>query len=446
MSGDNIEKALEELSSQLSGDQILREEVDRYAYSYDSSGVEYVPDAIIRPRKLEEVSIVLEIAEKYSVPVTPRGSGTSLVGGPLAVKGGLVLDMQGMNRVLEKDDSTGIIRVEAGIKLRDVNRLINGMFLPINPDGIGFSTIGGMIAEDAASPLSVRYGTMRDHVRGLEVVIPGGQMISLEQPGPPSKRNAMDLIIGSEGTLGVITSALIELSYRPETSISYSMELNDVSDSLAIYDAIRRAGIDIYGFEVYHNYKELIEEKEFVGVEAIGFLEIAGASECVEKWRGKVESILSETALEHSEVEAEEVEGIWVRREKIYELCRRKKVSMRVVSMLSYQHLVRDIVQEVDRTSSRMKIPSITVIDPPLGWVTAIFLYNSRDPKEVERTERAASNLIENATSLGASLGFGTGVGIYKLDENYDEGYLSIMKAIKGVLDPHGIMNPEKLI
>jgi glycolate oxidase len=242
MSGGNIEKALEELSSQLGGDRILREEVDRYAYSYDSSGVEYIPDAIIRPRKVEEVSIVLEIADKYGVPVTPRGSGTSLVGGPLAVRGGFILDMQGMNRVIEKDDSRGLIRVEAGVKLRDVNRLIDGMFLPINPDGIGFSTIGGMIAEDAASPLSVRYGTMRDHVRGLEIVIPGGQIISLEQPGPPSRRNVMDLIIGSEGTLGVITSALIGLSYRPESSISYSMELNDVSDSLVIYDAIRKAG------------------------------------------------------------------------------------------------------------------------------------------------------------------------------------------------------------
>ncbi|MEM2542745.1 MAG: FAD-binding oxidoreductase, partial [Candidatus Korarchaeum sp.] len=104
MSELNVEKALEELSSYLGGSQLLREEVDRYSYSYDSSGMEFVPDAVVRPRNVEEVSVVLEIASKYGVPVTPRGSGTSLVGGPLPVRGGIVLDTQVMNRVIEKDE------------------------------------------------------------------------------------------------------------------------------------------------------------------------------------------------------------------------------------------------------------------------------------------------------------------------------------------------------
>lgn len=446
MSELNVEKALEELSSYLGGSQLLREEVDRYSYSYDSSGMEFVPDAVVRPRNVEEVSVVLEIASKYGVPVTPRGSGTSLVGGPLPVRGGIVLDTQVMNRVIEKDENAGLVRVEAGIRVREVNDLIKDMFLPINPDGVGLSTVGGLIAENAASPLSAKYGPMEAHVMGLEVVLPDGKVISLEQPGPPSKRNVIGLIVGSEGILGVITSALLRLEYRPESRLSYYMELNDVSDSLFIQDAMERAGIEVSGFEVYHNYKELMEDRDLTGVEAIGFLEVSGSSECVEKWRSRIDGILSEIALEHSEVEGSSLDGVWERREKIYEIAKRKKSSIRLVSMLSYKHLVRDIVQEIDKISSRMKIPSVTVIDPPLGWVTAVFLYNSRDPKEVERTNKAASNLIESASSLGASVGFGTGVGVHKIDENFDEGYLNLLRVIKQVLDPSGIMNPGKLI
>lgn len=446
MSGPNLEKALEEISSYLGGSRLLREEVDRYSYSYDSSGMEFIPDAVVRPRNVEEVSVILEIASKYGVPVTPRGSGTSLVGGPLPVRGGVVLDVQAINRVLEKDESTGLVRVEAGIRVREVNNLISGMFLPINPDGIGLSTVGGLIAENAASPLSAKYGPVGAHVMGLEIVLPDGRITSLEQPGPPSKRNIMELIIGSEGTLGVMTSALVKLRHRPDSRASYYMELNDVSDSLLIQDAMERAGIEASGFEVYHNYKELMEDRDFTGVEAIGFLEISGSSECVENWRSRLNRILSEVALEYGEAEGSLVDGVWERRERIYELAKRKKISIRVVSMLSYKHLIRDIVQEIDKISSRMKIPSVSVIDPPLGWVIAIFLYNSKDPREIERTDKAVSSLIENASSLGASVGFGTGVGVHRVDENFDEGYLDILRTVKRLLDPKEIMNPGKLI
>ncbi|RDD54283.1 MAG: hypothetical protein BA066_00610, partial [Candidatus Korarchaeota archaeon NZ13-K] len=268
----------------------------------------------------------------------------------------------------------------------------------------------------------------------------------LEQPGPPSKRNAIELIVGSEGILGVIASALVRLRYRPESRVSYYMELNDVSDSLLIQDSLERAGIEVSGFEVYHNYKELMEGKDFTGVEAIGFLEISGSPECIERWRSRVHEVLSEIAIEHNEVEGSEVDRVWERREKIYRVAGSKKVSIKVVSMLSYKHLIRDIVQEIDRTSARMKIPSVTVIDPPLGWVTAIFLYNARDPKEVERTEKASLNLIESASSLGASLGFGTGVGVQRINENFDEGYFHMIRTLKQMLDPKGIMNPGKLL
>lgn len=446
MSEHDIGKALEELSSHLGRGQLLTEEVDRYSYSYDSSGMEFMPDAIVRPRTVDDISLVLEIANKYEVPVTPRGSGTSLVGGPLPVKGGIVLDLQEMNKVIEIDEGTGVVRVEAGVRVRELNSLIKGRFLPVNPDGIGLSTVGGLIAEDAASPLSAKYGTMGCHVLGLEVVTPDGRVFSLEQPGPPSRRSALELILGSEGTLGIITSALIKLRYRPESRACYYMELNDVSDSLAIYDAMEKSGVEISGFEVYHNYKELVEEKESIGVEAVGFLEISGSSDCVERWRSHVSEILSETALEHKEIDEAEADRIWERREILYEVSRRRKASIRVISMLSYPHLLRDLVQEIDRTSSRMKIPSMTVMNPAMGWVMGVFLFNSKDPREVERTDKAVSNLLEKASDLGASLGYGVGVGIHRLTEYFDEGYLSLMRMIKQLLDPKGIMNPGKLM
>ncbi len=436
-------KAAEEIASQLGEDRVLLEDLDRSAYSYDASGIHATPSAVVRPSDVEDVSFIVEAANRYGVPVIPRGSGTSLVAGPLPIEGGIVVDMQMMNGILDRDDFSGLIRVEAGVKVLELNKVFPDRFMPINPDGSGFSTVGGLIAEDAASPLSAKYGTMKDLVIGVEVVLPSGEVVLVEQPGPPSKWNTLGLMLGSEGTLGIFTSAYLRLPLKPESRRAFIIEFSDVSDSITVQNTIEKEGMSVMGFEVYHNYREVVEGG---GTEAIAYLELAGKEDCVDLWSSRLSEVLGSMEIQHEEADLEDASDIWIRRKGIYEIAKSRKSAIKVVSMRVHPHLVRDAVQEIDRTGSRMKLPVVTVFDPPLGWVMAIFLYDPTNEKEVERTEKAAQNVIGRTVSLGGSVGFGTGIGVNRITPDMDEGFVTIFSKVKEALDPNWIMNPGKLI
>lgn len=443
MAGESAIKAVEEIASQIGEDRVLLDDLDRSAYSYDSSGMRAVPSAVVRPSDVEDLALIVETANRYGVPLVPRGSGTSLVGGPLPIKGGIVVDMQLMNGIIDKDEYSGLVRVEAGVRVGELNNLFSDRFMPINPDGSGFSTVGGLIAEDAASPLSAKYGTIKDLVIGVEVVLPSGEVLLAEQPGPPSKWNILGLLLGSEGTLGIFTSAYLRLPPKPESRKAFKMEFSDVFDSISIQNIVEREGIGVMGFEVYHNYKEVVEGG---GTEAVAYLEIAGKGECVDIWSSGLREALDSMGIVYEEIETEKVEDIWLRRKSIYEIAKSKRAAIKVVSMRVHPHLVRDAIQEIDRAGSRMKLPSVTAFDPPLGWVMAMFIYDPNDDREVERADRAAQNVINRANSLGGSIGFGTGVGVNKITKEMDEGLFSGLSSVKEVFDPKWIMNPGKLI
>ncbi len=440
---ESVIKAIEEIASQLGEESVLVDDLDRSAYSYDASGMQAVPSAVIRPSTADDVSFVVEVANKFGIPITPRGSGTSLVGGPLPVSGGFVVDMQKMNGIIDKDEENGLVRVEAGINVRELNEIFPDRFMPINPDGAGFSTVGGLIAEDSASPLSIRYGTMGDLLYGVEVVLPNGEIILVESPGPPSRRSILNLLVGSEGTLGIFTSALLRLPRRPENRIAYKIELTDISDALILQEEIEKSGIGVSAFEVYHNYKELVEG---AGTEAVAFIEISGTQECIEIWDSRLKSILGNMEFPFESMTEEKADNIWEGRKNLYEVAKVREEALKVVSLRVYPSLVRDTVQEADRTGSRLKLPVISVHNPLLGWVIVAFLYNPIDEKEVERAERAVSNVISKSISLGGSVGYGLGAGINRITQDMDEGFVSLLSIIKETLDPSWIMNPGKLI
>ncbi|RLG39941.1 MAG: hypothetical protein DRN78_06090, partial [Thermoproteota archaeon] len=239
------------------------------------------------------------------------------------------------------------------------------------------------------------------------------------------------------------TSALFKLPRRPENRIAYKIELTDISDALILQEEIEKSGISVSAFEVYHNYKELVEG---AGTEAVAFIEISGTQECVEIWDSRLKSILDNMEFPFESMTEEKADDVWEGRKNLYEVAKAREEALKVVSLRVYPSLVRDAVQEADRTGSRLKLPVISVHNPLLGWVIVAFLYNPIDEKEVERAERAVSNVINKSISLGGSVGYGLGTGINKITQDMDEGFVSLMSIIKETLDPSWIMNPGKLI
>ena len=187
------------------------------------SGTKHRPDVMVRAASAEEIAALMKYASANRIPVTPRGQGTGLVGGAVPMSGGILLDMSGMNRILELDEENMTLTVEPGVLLMEVAKFAedHGLFYPPDP-GEKTATIGGNISTNAGGMRAVKYGVTRDYVRGLDVVLPDGSMIS---PGGKIVKNSSgyslkDLIVGSEGTLGIVTKAVLRLLPLPKYKIS----------------------------------------------------------------------------------------------------------------------------------------------------------------------------------------------------------------------------------
>ncbi len=439
-----MEELVGKLDEILSEGEILTDEISLASYSYDASGYIYRPEVVIRPGNVDELMDVLKVLIDYRVPITPRGAGTSLVGGPLPVNGGAIIDLQMLNEILEVDEDRGVVQVEAGVKVSTLNELIDGRFMPINPDGTGSSTIGGLVAEDAASPLSSIYGTIKDLTLGMELLLPNGDLISLDGPVNRSRRNLIDLIIGSEGTLGIVTSVVLKLPAEPEERIAYEIAFTDLLDAISLAEEMEKAGIRHVVFEVYHNLGLVMASTE---AEAIGYLEVMGPPECVRAWDSRIRELSNKVnVISIDQIDPYKADRIWRERVKIYEAAKTTKKALKVGSFKVNPTYIRDFVQEIDRTSNRMKLKSISVINPLLGWVIAILLHDRSSQNEVERAEKGMSEIVRMSSDMEASLGYGLGVGINRISTNLDEGFVQIYSTIKRSFDPYWLFNPGKLI
>ena len=213
--------SLDSLSRIVGAEHLLTRQHDLSEYASDATKLEYMPDAVVFPGKAEEISEILILANKECFPVIPRGAGTGTSGGALPVKGGLVLCMERFDRILHIDPDNLIAKVETGVITAHFQEEVErrGLFYPPDPASIKISTIGGNVAECAGGLRAVKYGVTRDYVLGLKVVLPTGEIIKtgVETAKGVVGYDLTRLIVGSEGTLAVITSVTLRLVLKPES-------------------------------------------------------------------------------------------------------------------------------------------------------------------------------------------------------------------------------------
>jgi glycolate oxidase subunit GlcD len=223
---------IEQLSKIFRKDQVLIDEEGIEPYSHDKVvGLKADPEVVVKAETSEEISPLFQLAQREKVPITPRGAGYGLSGGAVAVQGGIVLSVERMNRILEIDKKNLMITVEPGVITGDIHRAVEaeGLFYPPDPASLDSCTIGGNIAEDAGGPRAVKYGVTRGYVCGLEAVLPSGEIITCG--GKLVKNvtgyNLIQLLIGSEGTLGIVTKIILRLIPLPKVQVDLLVPFDD---------------------------------------------------------------------------------------------------------------------------------------------------------------------------------------------------------------------------
>ncbi|MDY6854763.1 MAG: FAD-binding oxidoreductase [Thermodesulfobacteriota bacterium] len=415
------------------------------------------PDVVIFPRSKEEISNLLKVAKERKLPVTPWGAGTSLEGNPIPSMGGIVLDMQEMNRILEEREGDFQVIVEPGVVYKDLNKKFEkkGLFFP--PDPGAPATIGGMVANNASGIQTLKYGATKDYVMRLEIVIPTGEILTVGSNAvkTSSGYDLCRLFTGSEGTLGVITQITLRLAPLPSHFTAVLANFNSVEDATQSIYQIMSTGIIPAALEfldgdvinAINTYKRTqFEEKPTL------FMEFHGSNEAglLEELRIIKEVCSSNTCLAfESGIGREERNRLWEARYDTFESMKNANKGMEIIIIDTAVPLSR-YPQMVD--FARNESISNGVKGYVFGHAGSGNLHMGliKDPYDTEQAHRAMKvndAIVKFAIDLGGTSTGEHGVGIGKRKFMIHEHGVSleVMKRIKDALDPNGIMNPGKI-
>ena len=430
-----------------------------WAASFDSSKLSFLPCAVVSPHKEEEVGEVLTLANKYGVPVTVRGRGTTLMGSAAPIAGGWVIDMLKLNSI-KIDDESGMAHAQAGATNGDVQRAADaaGWFYPPDPSSKEFCTIGGNIACNAGGMHGGKYGVTRDFVICLRGFLPTGEAV---QWGTATKKNSSgfnlrDLWIGSEGMLGVVTGAVLKLLPKPAARwtllTAFKTEAQAVNAARKLFkQRVQPAICEFLDRESVHCAESATGRLVFKGQtdRAVILLEMAGSVSEVKEQSKIVRAWAKEHAVAFRAARnREEAEQLWEVRRKcsgaMFELGDSKLNEDIVIPMGSYSKFITFLRKL--KASSGLAIPTFGHLAD--GNLHVNIMYHRDDPKESKAAEESVALLMKTVVELGGAISGEHGIGLAKtpfLRIQYSGAEIKAMQAVKNALDPKGILNPGKM-
>lgn len=439
--------------------RILTDKVDLYSYSFDASFGVHVPDIVIQPKSAVEVSEVMKLANERGIPVYPRGQGTSLSGGPLPVNGGIVLDLSKWDGLLEVDPEDMVAVVSPGVLTADINdaALKVGLIYPPDPSSSNVSTIGGNLAENSGGPRGLKYGVTKDYVIGLEVVTPEGEII---RTGGRTVKNVTGydltkLIVGSEGTLGVITEATLRLFPKPQATKTMMAIYDDIVDSGRTITKILSSGILPSKLEIMDNGTiNAVEAYEPLGLptdaEALLLIELDGHPAAIEDEIRSVENVCKETSARGVRVAntSEEAAELWRARKLVSPAIVREKPTKISEDATVPRSKIPEMFGRLKEIREKYKVDLVVFGHAGDGNLHPNIIADKRDQEEMRRVEQAVEEIFEAAIELGGTLSGEHGIGTLKapfMEMELGEVGLDMMKRIKDSWDPNSILNPGKI-
>ena len=449
------------LEEAIGPEKVLSSPVNLIAYSFDGTFEQHLPDAVVLPEANEEVAAVVRVASRYDVPIVPRGMASGLAGGSIPVRGGIVMSLTRMNRILEIDRENMIATVQAGVVTADLQMEVEklGLFYPPDPSSIKQSTIGGNVACNAGGPRCLKYGVTENYVLGLTVVLADGRI--MHTGGKAIKYvtgfNIDQLFVGSEGALGIITEVILRLIAKPpyvRTALVHFPTLEDAGRSV---QAVLTRGLVPAAMELLDETAiECIEEAMHLGlprdVEALLMVESDGADEeSVQREIDAIADICLQTGASRVDVARHEEEraDLWRARRSVSPSLARKAPNKLGEDITVPRSAIPEAIRRIKAISAAYGLPIVVFGHAGDGNLHPNILFDRRDPAQWDKVERMAGEIFHVALDLGGTLSGEHGIGTLKLPymrEALGSASINIQWRIKQAMDPQNILNPGKVL
>ena len=451
--------AIKELRGIVGDRRVLTGPEELLVFSYDGTFCEQRPDVVVVPASTEEVSRVLKYADHQRIPVYPRGAGTGLAGGAIPVEGGIALNLATMNKIREIDLPNMAAVVEPGVITATLQESVDklGAFYPPDPASLKQCTLGGNVAMNAGGPRGLKYGVTSNYVLGLEVVIPGGDVLRLG--GKPIKNvtgySLTQLFVGSEGTLGVVTEVSLRLVPLPKARAVALAVFPRLEDAAAIVQVVLSAGIVPATIEIMDSSAiACVEAYLHIGlpldVDALILIEVDGEESLVVRQLDEVADLCAANGASSVQkaTSPPEIDRLWLARRSVSGSLARLRPHKLGEDICVPRSSIVPMVRGIKEIAARYDLPLAIYGHISDGNLHPNLLFDRRNPEEMERVHRASGEIFAAAVKYGGTLSGEHGIGLLKkefLGMALSPPVIDAMRRVKAAFDPNGIMNPGKM-
>jgi len=456
----NLTDLIQQCTKKLNSNQILTEESDRWSYGYDSSRRQALPDLVLLPETHDDVQLIVTLCNQYKIPLIARGRGTGTTGATVPVNGGVILSTERMNSILEINADDRYLVTQPGVTNQAVQDSAAeiGFFWPPDPTSSEYCTIGGNLAYNSAGPRTVKYGTPRENVLGLRAVIGTGEEL---RTGVFTTKGVVGydltrLLIGSEGTLAIITEATLKLTPIQTPIRTFQALYKSIDDATKAIVSIMSQSITPRVLEfIDKNAINMIRDYANVDLSkdagAMLMIEIDGPSSEQDKCiNAIVESASNEGLLEIKVAKSQlEIDALWALRKALSPALRKispKKINEDVVVPISN---LPKLISGLETLSKKHSIPIVNFGHAGNGNIHVNLLYNPDDEQQSKQVHQCLDEVFNLVLELKGSLSGEHGVGLEKRDfvaRELDPISIRLMHQIKQQFDPNGILNPGKML
>ncbi len=454
----NKTKIIKQLESIVGKENILYHKEDVIVYEQDAFVMSAIPDFVVFPSKASEVSDIVKLANKEGIPIVPRGAGTGISGGAIAVSGGIMVSLTRMNRILEIDLKDRLAIVEPGVVNLELTKAVApyGFFYAPDPSSQMVCTLGGNVAENAGGIHCIAYGTTTNHIIGLEVVLSNGEIIEIG--GKTLDTPLYDLVgimVGSEGTLGIVTKIILKLMRRPEavgTMLAIFDSIDDAGQTVAdiIENGIIPAALEMMDALSIRAVEEALHAGYPMDAEAVLLIELEGIEETLRRSFSLIRDLCIKNRARDVRIAKTEGERqlLWKGRKSVAGAVGKIRPNQYTQDGVVPRPRLPEVLRKVIEIGKEKSLLIANIAHAGDGNLHPLILFDPRKPGELERVIEAGGEILKLCVEAGGTITGEHGVGIEKnkyMSWLFSGDDLKAMEKIKDTFDPKGLFNPGKI-